>query len=63
MRNIPQNLELAVVELYFNMYTFFLGLEYQLEIDLNIDSIKQSTEVLLCVHLQEILSAEQDLLS
>jgi hypothetical protein len=46
MRNIPQNLELAVVELYFNMYTFFLGLEYQLEIDLNIDSIKQSIEVL-----------------
>jgi hypothetical protein len=45
-REIPEVLELAVVDLYFNMYTFFLGLEYQLEIDLNIQSMKQSTEVL-----------------
>lgn len=46
MREIPEVLELAVVDLYFSMYAFFLGLEYQLEIDLNIHSMKQSIEVL-----------------
>ena len=43
---VPDELELVVVDLYFNMYAFFLGLEYQLEIDININSIKQSTKVL-----------------
>jgi hypothetical protein len=43
---IPDILELAVVDLYFNMYAFFLGLEYQLEIDINIKSMKQNTKVL-----------------
>ena len=43
---ISDVLELAIVDLYFSMYAFFLGLEYQLEIDLNIHSMKQGIEVL-----------------
>jgi hypothetical protein len=43
---VPEDLETAVVDLYFSMYTFFLGFEYQLEIDLDIQSIKQSVEIL-----------------
>jgi hypothetical protein len=46
MREIPEALELAVVNLYFNMYAFFLGLEYHLEIDLDIQSMRQSIEIL-----------------
>jgi len=45
-REITETIELAVVDLYFNMYTFFLGLEYQLEVDLDIDLLKKSTAVL-----------------
>jgi hypothetical protein len=46
MREIPEDLETAVVDLYFSMYAFFLGLEYQLEIDLDMRFMKQSVETL-----------------
>lgn len=45
-REIPEALELAVVKLYFNMYAFFLGLEYHLEIDIDIQSMRQSIDIL-----------------
>lgn len=46
MGEVPHELDLAVVDLYFSMYSFFLGLEYQLEIDVDINIMAQSTNVL-----------------
>lgn len=46
MREIPESVELAVVNLYFNMYAFFLGVEHHLQIDIDIQLIKKSIEIL-----------------